>query len=332
MRSLLRSAFFRLRPSRNLRRPLSAALIWRRGTARGAIAGMTAGILIWGYTLLLPSLSDASSVGERILADGPLGLAFLRPQALFGLDLPPLVHGVLLSLALNIACYVGCSFGRRPTSIERVQADVFVPSTLAPMLSPMAPSFRLRRASVTIEELIATVARYLGEERTRESFMSFADFTPHQLRSAGRSRFPVAAIRRVSLGVGNRRGFVAARAVVAAAQAHGIDQSGAEAARRRQRGDPLQPRDFADRARPCPPRHRGVRQGTQSGLLEPAVRRDFRSAARPHAHRHRARRNSALRRRSTATTNDIDAFIAERLANTPPQSSRSSNASPSADW
>jgi Na+/proline symporter/CheY-like chemotaxis protein len=149
-------------------------LIWRRATSRGAIVGMTAGILIWGYTLLLPSFSDAASVGEHILADGPLGLGLLRPQALFGLDLPPLVHGVLLSLAVNVACYIGCSFGRRPTSIERVQADMFVPSTLTPALSPMAPSFRLWRASVTIEELIATVARYLGDERTRESFASFA--------------------------------------------------------------------------------------------------------------------------------------------------------------
>src|SRR3984957_20037254 len=149
-------------------------LIWPRGTARGAIAGMTAGILVWGYTLLLPSISDAGIVSAGILTDGPWGLALLRPQALFGLDLPPLVHGVLLSLAVNIACYVGCSLSRRPTSIERVQADVFVPSTLAPILAPMTPSFRLRRASVTVEELIATVARYLGEERTRESFSSFA--------------------------------------------------------------------------------------------------------------------------------------------------------------
>src|ERR1700756_3520773 len=149
-------------------------LIWPRGTARGAIAGMTAGILVWGYTLLVPSISDAGMVSAGILTDGPWGLGFLRPQALFGLDLPPLVHGVLLSLAANIACYVGWSLSRRPTSIERVQADVFVPSTLAPILAPMAPSFRLRRASVTVEELIATVARYLGEERTRESFASFA--------------------------------------------------------------------------------------------------------------------------------------------------------------
>jgi Na+/proline symporter/CheY-like chemotaxis protein len=145
-------------------------LAWRRGTALGAIAGMSAGILVWGYTLLLPSISDAGIVGARILTDGPGGLAYLRPQALFGIELPPLVHGVLLSLAVNIAFYIGCSLTRRPTAIERVQGDLFVPSTLA----PIAPSFRLRRASATVEELIATVARYLGEERTRESFASFA--------------------------------------------------------------------------------------------------------------------------------------------------------------
>ena len=145
-------------------------LVWRRGTARGAIAGMTAGILVWAYTLLLPSISDAGILDQHILTDGPFGLAWLRPQALFGLDLAPLVHGVVLSLVANIALYVGFSFSRRPTAIERVQGDVFVPSSLA----PIAPSFRLRRASVTIEELTATVARYLGEERTRKSFASFA--------------------------------------------------------------------------------------------------------------------------------------------------------------
>ena len=97
---------------------------------------MSAGILVWFYTLLLPSISDAGIVGARILTDGPWGLGLLRPQALFGIDLPPLVHGVLLSLAVNIACYIGCSLARRPTAIERVQADLFVPSTLAPILGP----------------------------------------------------------------------------------------------------------------------------------------------------------------------------------------------------
>jgi signal transduction histidine kinase/CheY-like chemotaxis protein len=149
-------------------------LIWRRGTSLGAIAGMSAGILVWAYTLLLPSISAAGIVSARILTDGPWGVALLRPEALFGLDLPPLVHGVLLSFAANIACYIGFSLARPPSPIERVQGDLFAPPTLAPMLGPMAPGFRLRRASVSVEDLIATVARYLGDERTRRSFASFA--------------------------------------------------------------------------------------------------------------------------------------------------------------
>ena len=163
---------------------------------------------------------------------------------------------------------------REPASIERLQADLFVPSDL----TPIAPSFRLWRSSVTVEELTATVARYLGEERTRTSFDSFAA-TRRISSSQERGRLPAAALRRASAGLGDRRGFVAAGAVAAAAQAHGVDQGGAQAARRRQCGDPLQPRDPADRARPRAAGHRGVRQGPAPGLLEPAVRRDSRPAA-----------------------------------------------------
>ena len=145
-------------------------LIWRNGTARGALAGMSVGILVWAYTLLLPSFADADLLGKDILELGPLGIAWLRPQHLLGLDLPPLVHGVLWSLTLNIFAYVTSSLARQPTSIERLQANLFVPSEL----TPMTPSFRLWRSAVTVEELTATVSRYLGEERTRSSFDSFA--------------------------------------------------------------------------------------------------------------------------------------------------------------
>jgi len=146
-------------------------LFWRRGTAVGAIAGMTVGTLAWAYTLLLPSVADIGIIGRHVVTEGPFGLALLRPQALFGLELQPLVHGVLLSLSFNVIAYVGCSLLRTPTPIERMQADVFVPARSA----PITPSFRLwRAASVTVGELTQTVARYLGEERTRTSFESFA--------------------------------------------------------------------------------------------------------------------------------------------------------------
>jgi Na+/proline symporter/signal transduction histidine kinase len=145
-------------------------LLWRRGTARGAIAGMTVGILAWGYTLLLPTIADVGIIGRHILTDGPWGLVMLRPQALIGLDLHPLVHGVIWSLALNVLAYIGFSLRWEPTSIERIQAELFVPSHL---LAP-TPSFRLWRSSVTVEELTTAVARYLGQERTRSSLESFA--------------------------------------------------------------------------------------------------------------------------------------------------------------
>ena len=145
-------------------------LLWRRATAAGAIAGMTAGFLVWAYTLLLPTLSDIGIVGERILTEGPWGLGMLRPQHLLGLDLPPLVHGVTWSLLLNVLFYIGFSLRREPTPIERLQANIFVPSDF----TPIAPSFRLWRSSVTVDELTSTIARYLGEERTRSAFESFA--------------------------------------------------------------------------------------------------------------------------------------------------------------
>jgi Na+/proline symporter/signal transduction histidine kinase len=145
-------------------------LVWRRGTASGAIAGMTGGILVWAYTLLLPSFADAGIIGPHILNAGPFGLAMLRPQALFGFDLPPLLHGVLCSLALNIAAYVVFSLARQPLAVERLQSNLFVPSEF----TPMAPSFRLWRSSITVEELTVAVARYLGDERTRISFDGFA--------------------------------------------------------------------------------------------------------------------------------------------------------------
>ena len=267
-------------------------LIWRRGTARGAIAGMTAGILVWGYTLLLPSISDAGIVGERILTDGPWGLAFLRPQALFGIELSPLVHGVLLSLVVNIVFYIACSLSRRPTAIERMQADLFVPSTL----TPMAPSFRLRRASVTVEELTATVARYLGEERTRESFASFATSRRMSVEPQAEADFQLlqygeyllasaigAASSRLVLSLLLRKRTVSTKDALKL-----LDDANAAIHYNRE--------ILATRARSRRPGHRCFRQRTQSDLLEPAVRRNLGSATRSHSRWHRARRDSSLHR------------------------------------
>jgi Na+/proline symporter/signal transduction histidine kinase len=145
-------------------------LFWRRATARGAMGGMLVGFAVWAYTLFLPSFADVDPMGARWLKEGLFGIVALRPQALLGTELAPLIHGVLWSLSLNVLTYIVLSLLRRPTSIERVQADLFVPNELA----PMAPNFRRWRTTVTVQDLLTTVAQYLGPERTRHSFETFA--------------------------------------------------------------------------------------------------------------------------------------------------------------
>src|SRR5689334_1008612 len=160
-------------------------LIWRRGTARGAIGGMLVGFAVWFYTLFMPSFLDSNTAGILLLQHGPLGIEALRPQALFGADLPPLLHGVLWSLSLNLLTYVMLSLARQPSSIERVQGDLFVPSDLA----PIAPSFRRWRTTVTVQDIESTVAQYIGAERARLSFEAFAETRHIRLDAAAPADF-----------------------------------------------------------------------------------------------------------------------------------------------
>lgn len=145
-------------------------LFWRRATARGAMGGMITGFVVWLYTLFIPSFLDTSTAGILFLQHGPFGIDALRPQALLGTDLPPLLHGVIWSLSLNFLTYVLLSLARQPSSIELVQADLFVPA----VLTPIAPSLRRWRSTVTVQDIQSTVAQYLGPDRARESFAAFA--------------------------------------------------------------------------------------------------------------------------------------------------------------
>ncbi|NOJ48921.1 PAS domain-containing hybrid sensor histidine kinase/response regulator [Bradyrhizobium archetypum] len=159
-------------------------LFWRHGTARGAMGGMLVGIAVWAYTLFLPSFLEGTA-GLLLLQHGPFGITALRPQALLGTDLPPLMHGVFWSLALNILTYVLMSIARQPSSIERLQADLFVPNTLA----PIAPTFRRWRTTVTVQDIQSTVAQYLGPERAAQAFANFAANHPGAVDPAAPADF-----------------------------------------------------------------------------------------------------------------------------------------------
>lgn len=140
-------------------------LIWRRANARGAALGMAAGIAVWCYTLMLPTLAAPDT---SIITDGLFGIEALRPQALFGTIAEPLNHGVLWSLAINALFFVFGSLSRASVPLERIQASIFVPRDSSPM-----PSLRRFRTTITVNDLKDTIARYLGVERTERSFQTF---------------------------------------------------------------------------------------------------------------------------------------------------------------
>ncbi len=152
------------------------ALFWRRATSYGAIAGLSGGVVVWAYTLLLPSFAQSGLISDGFLETGPFGIGLLKPQALLGLEIDPFIHGTLWSLFVNIVLFVGGSYLRAPLPAETLQANVFVPVELTP-----SPALRYLRTSVTAGDLQATVARYLGEERTERSFRRFASERDIQL-------------------------------------------------------------------------------------------------------------------------------------------------------
>ncbi|MEZ5782645.1 MAG: PAS domain-containing hybrid sensor histidine kinase/response regulator [Rhizobiaceae bacterium] len=141
-------------------------LIWRGANARGAILGMTAGIFVWAYTLLFPTLAAPDL---SIIANGPFGIEALKPQSLFGTLAEPLNHGVLWSLSINALFFVLGSLSRRAAPLERIQGAIFVPRDTSPM-----PMLRRFRTAVTVDELKDTISRYLGVERTERSFETFS--------------------------------------------------------------------------------------------------------------------------------------------------------------
>lgn len=145
-------------------------LMWRGATARGAVAGILAGFAIWFYTLLIPYFVKAGLLPADIMQNGLFGLTILRPQMLFYVEFDPLTHGVVWSLIFNIAAYITVSMLRPPEPIERLQANLFIEDGVT---RAVAPPFRPWRTSVTVEDLMSTIARYLGEERTQRAFADY---------------------------------------------------------------------------------------------------------------------------------------------------------------
>ena len=150
------------------------ALYWKQANRRGVFAGLAAGIFLWFYTLVLPIA--AHSVGWSLELFP--GLAWLHGNPL-NLPITPLTQGVVLSLAGNFTLFAWVSILSRTRVSEHWQAGRFIGQQTS-----ARPNSRSLLA-VQIADLLELAARFVGEERARQSFIRFAyrqgkGFNPNQ--------------------------------------------------------------------------------------------------------------------------------------------------------
>ena len=145
-------------------------IFWRGATRVGAALGLITGLIVWGWTMFLPSLGEGAALSAVVLADGPWGLERLRPQALFGIEgIDPLIHGIFWSMLLNSAMFFIGSVISFPLPLERLQGaqfvDVFVHST---------PSRTWTQGTADAEDLLIMTQRILGATQAQSVFQSQA--------------------------------------------------------------------------------------------------------------------------------------------------------------
>lgn len=162
---------------------LIGGLYWRGGSKQGVYAGLIVGFIMWAYTLLLPTIlrslpDDYTSMTMQFLLHGPLGMSWLRPEALLSFEsFAPLTHGVIWALGLNTLLYIWISHIFRPSIAEQIQAESFFYYETKPLPAQSSSSeisyLHHDMARLKVADLITLAKRITGEGPTTRAFDQF---------------------------------------------------------------------------------------------------------------------------------------------------------------
>ncbi|WP_108482131.1 ATP-binding protein [Oceaniglobus ichthyenteri] len=149
---------------------LLGGLFWRGATRLGAAAGLIVGFAVWAWTLFLPGIGEGVLISSQTMAQGPFGMGWLRPQALFGIEgLDGVVHAAIWSLTLNTGVFVALSLLSFPNPVERLQGAEFVN-----ILRYSAGARAFSPGTVDAEDLLMMSQRILGSAEAQALFQSVA--------------------------------------------------------------------------------------------------------------------------------------------------------------
>ncbi len=141
-------------------------IFWRGATRTGALYGLGTGFVLWVFTMLLPSFGSGVALSAEVFEQGLAGMAWLRPQALFGIEgLDPTVHAVVWSLSLNTLAFIGVSLFSFPDPVERLQGAQFVN-----VFDHSSPTRGWTASAAGSEDLMIMAQRILGASEAQSFF------------------------------------------------------------------------------------------------------------------------------------------------------------------
>ena len=198
-------------------------LYWKGATRAGALAGLSAGFLVWMYTLLLPAFAQSGwlGFGADFLEHGPFGVELLRPTNLFGLSgLDAITHSMIWSFVANVGLFIGVSVLGSQSAAEHAQATLFV--DVFKQTGEPGPQWRGAASASALQILLG---RFQGPTRAAELFSAYA--RERGLKSVEELEGDSELVRFAELQLAGTIGAASARAMVATVaqeEPFGIDE------------------------------------------------------------------------------------------------------------
>lgn len=146
-------------------------MFWNRGSALGSKAGIILGMMMIGFTYLLPFITENVLSNSQFVENGLYGVQMLKPYALFGIDLlNPVNHALYWSLLFNTGAYLVLSVIKKGNYRERNYGEMFVNSERVVELKENAYVWK---GEANVKDIQNILVRFLGETKANKALRVF---------------------------------------------------------------------------------------------------------------------------------------------------------------
>ncbi len=151
---------------------LLGGIYWKYASQKGAMAGILTGFVIWFYTAVIPSMASAGFIDMSVIEQGPLGISWLRPLSLFGMEgMDSVTHCFFWSMFFNILVFVTVSLNSHRSAREIYQSEIFVDIFRH---SGPGDTHAVWKGTAYLPDLNSLLANFLGKERAEKIISSYA--------------------------------------------------------------------------------------------------------------------------------------------------------------